>query len=129
MSSDMPNSLVKGGTTPATSAAFYDILVANGVPSDPNDGVTIGMAARVDVILAESAGGTFDAKVWWWYDVAQVWVEDLAIGVVPCAANSTAGSLTVPGAASRIYLEALNFAGGASARGWLVARGTIGRWN
>lgn len=127
MASDMSKSL-KSGETPTTSALFYDILAANGAPTVGADGVSLGMTARVDVALAESAGGTFDAKVWWWYNDANIWVEDLSIGTIPCAASSTAGALTVPGAASRLYLEALNFAGGASARGWAIGRGSIGRF-
>jgi len=124
MATDMPQSLKKG-TSPATTAVFYDILVANGAPTTGTDGLTLGMTARVDVVLQESAGGKFDAKVWWFYSDAGVWVEDLAIGTIPCDANSTAGSLTVPGSASKIYLEALHFVGGASARGWIIGRGSI----
>lgn len=127
MATDMPSSLKKG-TDPQDRALFYQILVANGAPSSPNDGITLGMAARVDVVVAETAGGTFDADVWWWYSDAQIWVQDLAIGTFSCAANSTAGSLTVPGAASKLYLQVSNFAGGAEATGWAIGRGSLGRF-
>lgn len=126
MASDMPLSLVYG-TDPEHRALFWNILAANGVPTTANQGVGVGMSARVDVVLSETAGGTFKANIWWWYSDAGLWVQDLAIGSISVAANSTAGTITTPSAASRLYVEALTFAGGAEASGWAIGRLSLGR--
>lgn len=106
------NAVNAANTTPTTDA---DIMV------------DVGMYTHIDLILQESGGGTFDAKVWWYYADADVWVEDIAVGTLTVAANSSAGAFLTSSAATSLYVEVLNFAGGADASAWFYGRGTIGR--
>lgn len=135
MASDLPQSLVKG-TTPATRALFFNMLTQNGIPTTPAQGIPTGMSANVDVLVAESAGGTFSAEVWWWYDVPEKWIRDSSIGSVTIPANGDAGAVTVPSAASLVYIRCFDpandvagqpFAGNAAASGWAIGRGVLGK--
>lgn len=124
MASDYGKSIIQGGGAVISAGA-----AANGVPTTAQMAhASVGMHARIDVVLSETAGGTYDAKLWWFYADAGVWVEDLAVGTLSVAANGTAGAVTTPSAASSLYVETLNFAGGAHADAWLIGRGTLGRW-
>lgn len=111
---------------PANGPVVDGALVANGVPAVASDAhASVGMWDHIDVVLAESGGGTFDAKVWWFYAPAGVWVEDLNVGTLSVAANGTAGATLQQSAASAVYVEVLNVAGGARCSGWLIGRGKI----
>lgn len=122
MATDYPVSLVKGATV-ADRAVINAAAAANSAPTTAQQSmVPVGMNASIDVVLKETGGGTFDAKVWWYYPEADTWVEDLAVGTIAVAANSTSGAVLTLGAASNIYIEVLNFAGGARASAWLIGR-------
>lgn len=127
MACDMPQSLKKG-TTVADRAVINAALAANAAPTVATDAmVPVGMHAKIDVVLKETAGGTFDAKVWWYYPDADSWVQDLAVGTLAVAANSTAGATLSTGTASNIYVEVLNFAAAAEANAWLIGRGAVSK--
>lgn len=116
------------GKSVTSGAVFTATIAANGVPTAASQAhASLGLQARVDVVLKETAGGTYDAKLWWFYADANAWVEDLSIGTVSVSANGTSAMVTIPSAASSLYVEVLNFAGGASAEAWVIGRGTIGR--
>lgn len=119
---DYPKSL-KAGATAADKAVINAAAAANSTPSGQADAMgQVNANAYIDLVLAESNGGTFDAKVWWFYAEAEQWVEDLAVGTLSVAASGTAGSVLTPSSASAIYIEVLNFAGGARASAWLIGR-------
>lgn len=128
MASDFPQSLKKG-TTDQTRAVVASVSAVNGVPGASSLMAPCGMTARIDLVLKETGGHAFTAKIWWWYSDAGVWVEDIALGSIACAANSTAGAILTPSAASGIYVQIATVSDPACvASAWLIGRGSIGRW-
>lgn len=129
MASDLSQSLVKG-TTPATTALFFQIAAGNGAPTTADQGVPLGMWRNIDAVAKEDNGGSFKARIWWWYEAAEVWVQDAtatpAAGVA-ILANTTGGVVLNPGAASKVYMEVLTFGGAGHATGWIIGRGSLGR--
>lgn len=119
---DYPKSL-KTGTTPANKAVLNAVAAANLPPVDQNSAhAQVGFNVNLNLVLSEDAGGTYDAKVWWFYADADKWVEDLAVGTISVTANGTAAAVLVPSAATAAYVEVLNFAGGARASAWFIGR-------
>jgi len=118
---------LKPGATAADRAIFGPIAAPNGVPALLTDGILIGPHSHVDVVLSETAGLGVSAKVWWWYQDAGVWVEDIAIGTIAVTASSTAGAVCTPSAATRIYIEITTAAGAYSVSGWAIGLGALGR--
>lgn len=117
---------LKAGTTAATRAVLDTVAAANSAPTVAADAhAQIGKAQQIDLVVRETAGGTFDAKLWWYYPDADTWVEDLAVGTLSCAANESAGSVLTPSGATALYVEVLNFAAGARASAWLIGCHTI----
>lgn len=116
--------------TAAQKSLFTGLLAANGVPTqgDMSFGLPLGNFADIDLVLVETAGGTYDANVWWGYpDADGAWVLDAGIVPVSVAANGQARVVLQQSAASRVYVEVFGFAGAADATATIIGRGSLDR--
>lgn len=108
------------------------VNAANGTPTAnaTGDDMMAGMGTyeAADIIAScTGAGGSYEIRIWWWYEVAELWVLDAVIGTV---AVSTAGGpvafplLNNPAyvCAKGFYVEVLTFAGGGVASVWAAGR-------
>ncbi len=128
MSMDQPHSVISG-VDPQARALVFAAVADNTAPTVSTDQMfPVGMNARIDIVTSETAGGTYQWTLWWWYSDAGIWVPDLTLTNVACAANSTSAGITSPSAASGAYVQVHTFAAGGEANVWGIARGTVGRW-
>ena len=70
--------------TTTSRAVIFEATAANSAPTT-SDKQMVGMGtfSAVDLVLqCTVGGGSFDAKVWWWYEAVGAWVLDTAIGTV-----------------------------------------------
>lgn len=114
---------------PADTAALRRLVAGavagNGAPTTSDQQMcAAGINADVDIV-ADCQAGTYDFKVWYWYDHAETWVQDLSIGTAGTVSVTTAGARAVlnTSAASGIYVEVGNFAAAAAASVWAIGRG------
>ena len=115
--------------TTTSRAVIFEAAAANSAPTT-SDKQMVGMGtfSAVDLVLqCTVGGGSFDAKVWWWYEAVGAWVLDTAIGTVSMTTviGTKRVAIVTPASvpcASGCYVEVLNFAGGGKASAWLVGR-------
>ena len=124
---------MKAADTAALRRLIAGVAVANGVPTAnaTGDDMMVGMGTfeAADIIAnCTGAAASYEIRIWWWYEVAELWVLDAVIGTV---AVSTAGGpvafplLNNPAyvCAKGFYVEVLTFAGAAPvASVWAAAR-------
>ena len=108
---------LKQGTTAAARARLNAATVANTNP--PVGGTTVphaafGPLAQCDLMFEETAGGTCDLEVFYFYEASGTYLRDDVIGTVPVTASTTGGIVLNPSAADGIYVALSNFAAGAS---------------
>lgn len=121
------------GTTANDRRVIAAAVAANSAPTASEQGISIQLFDAIDCVArCTGGGGSYDLRVWWYYNAADVWVFDDDLGTV---AVSTAGGIEVfpilnqpnSRAANAVYIEVLNFAGGGVANVWLSGRGGVQR--
>lgn len=128
MAADMPQSLKKGANPQERAVLFEEAAVTADPTAATDQMVPVGMHARIDMIAAETGGQNCAVALWWWYADSETWVKDLTIGNLAVNANSTAGAVTVPSAASGLYVQVQACPAGGKVSAWLIGRGAIGRF-
>lgn len=125
---------VKPGTTVDARKLVDDAVAATPDPTTvANVMASPGMFTEIDVICQSTgAGGSYQVRLWWWYDTCELWVLDDTVGTVNV---STAGGImafpilnnpNLP-TANGFHIQVQTFAGGATANVWAQGRGTRGR--
>ena len=107
---------LKQGSTSAARA----LITATAANTNPPVGGTtapqagFGPLEHCDLLWAETAGGTCDLEVFYYYDASSTFVRDDTIGKVSLNANDTGGIVLSPSGADGIYVALSNFAAAAS---------------
>lgn len=119
--------------TAALRRVVAGVIADNGVPgaTASDTAICLNNYESVDCIATcPVAGGSFDVQVFWWYEVAQLFVFDDNIGTVavtnaggpeafPIMGTSSANQVS----ADSVFIRVFNFVGAnASASVWLSAR-------
>lgn len=138
------------GTTAADRRVVVAVNLANGDPTSSGQGVSVQLFDAVDVVArCTGGGGSFDVKVWWWYNASETWVYDDKIGAATVdpitgivsydglvSVTTAGGAVSFPilnqpngRSANAVYIEVDNFAGGAAvtAEIWLSGRSGVHR--
>lgn len=114
------------GSTAASRALLTAISADNGLPTLPTDGVSCSLWDQIELILKANGGTSWVARVYWFYDDAQLWTVDANIGaqtVSTLDAYGDSGSTVLvanTSGASRVYVRAVTFTG-ATASAWVSA--------
>jgi hypothetical protein len=96
--------------------AWVDVTDAMDAPAAATDGFKLRSSRHVHAVITV-VDGTVDYKLWKYYEMADVWVEDDDVGTVSLAIGTHAGLFEVWGC-DRVYVQFLNFAG-ATVNGWI----------
>jgi hypothetical protein len=126
---------LKPGDTPALRRVVAAAIADNGVPTAAANGddqmADLSLFEAIDCVAnCAVVGGSFDVQVFWWYEVAGLWVLDDNIGTV--AVTNAGGTEVFPilglssaseVCATAVYIRVFNFAGvDATADVWLCGR-------
>lgn len=116
---------LKQGNTPATTALLYQVTAANASPpvagTDPVQ-AGLGPLDHCDLLFSETAGGTCDLEVYYYYATPDEYVRDDTLGIISVNANSNGGVVLTPSGADGIYVSVSNFAAAGEISVWGQAK-------